>query len=135
LTGILDETPCQPDSSQICLTAIFSRLLSQSPLSDLYVHHNRTGIGVSGVNNTIFDNTIQSNTQNGIYLFQEATSLPNNGVYFRNRINSNGQNGILIDEGSNNVFYNNLIYGNTLSGVNLVDSGVSTQQFYYNYQA
>ena len=110
-------------------------------ITDNIIQSGRVGIALNNCdNNIIYDNTIENNNDDGIYVnhsdsnqitYNTITSNYNglflysssyNSIENNSNINSNTANGIFMNETSNyNDFYNNNLTGNTYNGIFLND--------------
>jgi len=89
---------------------VFNVTANNSQVKGFTITGGNPGIYLSGSNNTICNNTITSNGEEGIFL----DSGSGNNTICNNIITSNGEEGIFLDSGSgNNTICNNTITNNS----------------------
>jgi len=78
-------------------------------------HH---GIYIRGDDNIIDNCEIYNNTGYGVHIYGKSQE-PARNIVKNSRIYNNGERGLILGSGTDNVAYNNLIYGNEKSGIQI----------------
>jgi parallel beta-helix repeat protein len=99
------------------------------------------GLYVKFHNSLVEGNTIYNNTGYGIHHYGSGLNTVSNNIIRNNRIYGNGFNdgergntngGLIIASGGSNLCYNNLVYGNTGTGISVAYTGGQINNQIYN---
>lgn len=100
---------------------------------DVYGHgkdlHFDHGIYIAASDNLVEDCNVYNNLAYGVHVYDGSTAGAHRNIIRRVRSYGNGENGILIGSGTGNIAYNNIVYENGMSGIQVGFQSVGSKVY------